>query len=122
MSGHILIDRGNRHRALRSLRRAGDKIAKGISILIFPEGTRSPDGRVRELKKGPFLLALLAQVPIVPVAIEGSRAILAKGSSRVTTCAMPRSCSAWDRRATCVVLPTPSIPSKVPAGRMTMPE
>jgi 1-acyl-sn-glycerol-3-phosphate acyltransferase len=84
MSGHILIDRGDRHRALRSLRRAGDKIAKGISILIFPEGTRSQDGTIRELKKGPFLLALLAQVPIVPVAIEGSRAVLSKGSFRVT--------------------------------------
>ncbi len=83
MSGHILIDRGNRHRALRSLRRAGEKIAKGISILIFPEGTRSPEGVVRSFKKGPFLLALLAQVPIVPVAIEGSRGVLAKGSTRV---------------------------------------
>jgi 1-acyl-sn-glycerol-3-phosphate acyltransferase len=83
MSGHILIDRGNHRRALRSLHRAGEKIAKGISILIFPEGTRSPDGRIRGFKKGPFLLALLAQVPIVPVAIEGSRRVLAKGSTRV---------------------------------------
>ena len=83
MSGHILIDRGNRRRAFHSLRRAGDKIAKGISILIFPEGTRSPDGGIRAFKKGPFLLALMAQVPIVPVAIEGSRRVLAKGSARI---------------------------------------
>ena len=83
MSGHILIDRGHHHQALRSLRRAGDKIAKGISILVFPEGTRSADGVIRELKKGSFLLALMAQVPIVPVAIEGSRRVLAKGSARV---------------------------------------
>ena len=84
MSGHILIDRGNRRRAMGSLRRAGEKIARGISILIFPEGTRSPDGTVRGFKKGPFLLALMAQVPIVPVAVEGSRHVLPKGSNRVT--------------------------------------
>ena len=83
MSGHILIDRGNRRRAVRSLERAAAKIARGISILIFPEGTRSDDGVLQDFKKGPFLLALMAKVPIVPVAIEGSRSVLPKGSGRI---------------------------------------
>jgi 1-acyl-sn-glycerol-3-phosphate acyltransferase len=83
MSGHILIDRGSRRGAMRSLRRAGEKIARGISILVFPEGTRSPDGKVQDFKKGSFLLALAAQVPIVPVAIEGSQRIMPKGRSRI---------------------------------------
>jgi 1-acyl-sn-glycerol-3-phosphate acyltransferase len=82
-SGHILIDRGNRRRSMESLRRAAEKIARGISILIFPEGTRSPDGVILGFKKGPFVLALMAQVPIVPVAIEGSRQVLPKGSARI---------------------------------------
>ncbi len=81
LTGHILIERGNRQQSIDSLRRAGERIAHGTSILIYPEGTRSDDdeGAVRAFKKGGFMVALAAQVPIVPVAVEGSHHIKRKG-------------------------------------------
>jgi 1-acyl-sn-glycerol-3-phosphate acyltransferase len=53
-------------------------VRRGTSLLVYPEGTRSPDGRIQPFKKGPFILAIEAQVPIVPVAVEGSYRILRK--------------------------------------------
>ncbi len=79
-AGYIPIDRGHREKAIRSLDRAADKIRRGISIVTFPEGTRSPDGNIQAFKKGPFMLALKSGVPVVPVAIYGSRDILPKKS------------------------------------------
>ena len=52
-------------------------------MVLFPEGTRSPDGRLKAFKKGAFVLAVQGQVPLVPVAVVGSRAIMRKGSLRV---------------------------------------
>lgn len=82
-AGYIPIDRGHRDKAIRSLDRAADKIRRGISIVTFPEGTRSPDGNLQPFKKGPFALAQKAGVPVVPVAIHGSREVLAKKSLSV---------------------------------------
>src|SRR5262249_45390811 len=65
------------------LRDAALRAQNGQSILIFPEGTRSVDGRIHPLKKGPFHLAELAGVPIVPVGIQGTRDVLAKDSAIV---------------------------------------
>ena len=79
----IFIDRRNARRAFRSLERAARRIRGGESVAIFPEGTRSDDGRVQAFKKGGFLLAAKAQVPILPVAIVGSNACLAKGGLRI---------------------------------------
>jgi len=81
IGGHILIDRTNRARAFRSLERAGARIRGGKSVLLFAEGTRSRDalGRVQPFKKGPFVLALTAGVPVVPVAVNGSHEVLPKG-------------------------------------------
>lgn len=79
MTGMIFINRSSRERAVDSMRRAGALIRAGASILAFPEGTRSRDGKIHALKKGVFVLALEAQVPIVPVAIEGSGEILSAG-------------------------------------------
>jgi 1-acyl-sn-glycerol-3-phosphate acyltransferase len=81
LTGHVLIERGNRQQSIDSLRRAGERIGRGTSILIYPEGTRSDDesGAVRAFKKGGFMVALAAQVPIVPVAVEGSHRIKRKG-------------------------------------------
>jgi 1-acyl-sn-glycerol-3-phosphate acyltransferase len=77
LTGHVLIERGNRQQSIDSLRRAGERIGRGTSILIYPEGTRSDDesGAVRAFKKGGFMVALAAQVPIVPVAVDGSHRI-----------------------------------------------
>ena len=81
LTGHVLLDRTNRERTVASLRKAGAKIARGTSILIYAEGTRSDDetGAIRSFKKGPFMLALAAQVPIVPVVVDGSHRIKRKG-------------------------------------------
>jgi 1-acyl-sn-glycerol-3-phosphate acyltransferase len=76
ITGMIFVNRSSRSRAVASLQRAGERIRGGANILVFPEGTRSRDGRILPFKKGPFALALEARVPIIPVAIEASGAVL----------------------------------------------
>jgi 1-acyl-sn-glycerol-3-phosphate acyltransferase len=80
----IEIDRGNRERAIESIRRAGDLIADGVSIWIAPEGSRSRTGAIGPLKKGGFHLAADTGTPIVPVAIDGTRHILPPGATSMT--------------------------------------
>lgn len=82
-SGCIPIDRSNRARAVRSLREAAVRVRGGRSVVFFPEGTRSRDGKLAPFKKGGFHLAREAEVPVVPVAISGSYRILRPGSVRV---------------------------------------
>lgn len=79
MTGMIFVDRGNRHKALRSMRKAARRIREGCSIIAYAEGTRSRSGRVLPFKKGPFVLALEAGVPIVPCAIEGGQRVFPPG-------------------------------------------
>jgi 1-acyl-sn-glycerol-3-phosphate acyltransferase len=83
MGGHVIVDRANRTRSIASLRRAAERVRDGISVIIFPEGTRSETGEMREFKSGGFHLALEAQVPIVPVTVSGSRQLTPKRSLRV---------------------------------------
>lgn len=75
LGGHIPVDRSNHQRAVASLRAAGDAVRAGTSIVVFPEGTRSRTGRIQPFKKGPFVVAKQAGVPIIPVAISGSGAV-----------------------------------------------
>jgi 1-acyl-sn-glycerol-3-phosphate acyltransferase len=75
LGGHIPVDRSNRARSIESLRRAGAAVRAGTSLVVFPEGTRSRDGRVHPFKKGPFAVAKEAGVPVIPVAISGSGAV-----------------------------------------------
>jgi 1-acyl-sn-glycerol-3-phosphate acyltransferase len=82
-AGYISIDRYYRESAIESLRVAANKIKSGVSVLIFPEGTRSRDGKIRPFKKGGFVMAIDSGVPIVPVVITGTRAIMPKGKFRV---------------------------------------
>jgi 1-acyl-sn-glycerol-3-phosphate acyltransferase len=77
--GYISIDRSNRKSAFESLTRAADTIRNGTSVLIFPEGTRSREGQILPFKKGGFVLAVDAGVPIVPIVIHGTRGIIPKG-------------------------------------------
>jgi len=82
--GHVSVDRGNREAAIESLDQAWREIhEEKLTMVLFPEGTRSPDGRLTQFKKGAFVLAVQGQVPLVPVAVVGSRAVMAKGSLRV---------------------------------------
>ncbi len=83
-AGHIIIDRSDPEQAVASLRAAKAKMDAGVSVMIFPEGTRERhDGEVLPLKKGGFMLALETGVPIVPLAVQGSRAILPRGEWRI---------------------------------------
>lgn len=81
--GHIWIDRENARAARKSITRAIEKLkCQGISLVLFPEGTRSITGEVGEFKRGSFTLALEAGVPVVPVSILGTRDVLPKRSRR----------------------------------------
>jgi 1-acyl-sn-glycerol-3-phosphate acyltransferase len=82
--GHqIIVDRKDRESSVRSLARAAERVRAGANVIIFPEGTRSPDASLREFKSGGFHLAIQAGVPIVPVAVSGSRRITPKRSLRI---------------------------------------
>jgi 1-acyl-sn-glycerol-3-phosphate acyltransferase len=81
--GCIAIDRADRESAFASLERAAGVLNRGIPVMIFPEGTRSPDGTLLPFKKGGFVLAIRSGVPVVPVAVHGSRAIMPKGGCRI---------------------------------------
>lgn len=74
--GHVFIDRSNPEKAKESINAAKDRIKGGTSIMFFPEGTRSNDGKLREFKKGAFKFALDMNLPILPVSIVGSRNVL----------------------------------------------
>jgi len=84
LAGYIGIERENSKKAFKSLLRAADKIKKGTSVLVFPEGTRSTTGRLLPFKKGAFLLARKSNALIVPLAVEGTKDIMKKGSLMVT--------------------------------------
>src|SRR5215471_7555191 len=79
----IFIDRQNPVLARKSIEEAANRVRRGQSVVIFPEGTRSRDGRTGPFKKGGFHLAMSAGVDIVPVAIRGSREVMPRGSARI---------------------------------------
>jgi len=75
----VPVDRKNRQRAIDAVQQAAKSIEAGHSFLVFPEGTRSPDGRLQAFKKGAFVMAIQAGAPIVPVSVSGSSQIMRKG-------------------------------------------
>jgi 1-acyl-sn-glycerol-3-phosphate acyltransferase len=77
-TGHMLVDRRRPDRAA-IFGRASKLMKDGLSLIVFPEGTRSRDGRVAPFKGGSFYLALEAELPIVPISIVGSRHVMLKG-------------------------------------------
>ena len=83
VGGFVPIDRGDRDKALASIARGAESLRAGNSFLIFPEGTRSRTGELLPFKKGGFIMAIDAQAPIVPVAVQGGRAAMRKGSAFV---------------------------------------
>ncbi len=78
-TGFIAMDRTHGREALKSLNKAAEQIAGGTSVIIFPEGTRSRDGRLHPFKTGAIMLAIKAGVPVVPIGINGTYEILPKG-------------------------------------------
>ncbi len=79
-AGYIEIDRQNREKAMMSLDQAARKIREGKSVMSFPEGTRSKDGKIKPFKHGMFYLAIQSGVPIVPISILGTGEIMPKRS------------------------------------------
>jgi 1-acyl-sn-glycerol-3-phosphate acyltransferase len=77
-AGYISIDREGSRETVVAMNEAAQRIRDGMSVIIFPEGSRSPDGTIQPFKKGGFTLAIKSQVPIVPMAISGSREIMPK--------------------------------------------
>jgi len=75
----VPVDRGDRRGALASVRDAVKVLHSGVGMMVFPEGTRSKDGKLLPFKLGPFHLAMDAGVPVVPITIVGSREAWAKG-------------------------------------------
>ena len=85
MAKFVPVDRGHRRDAAQaSVEAAADALRSGLHILVYPEGTRSPDGRLSTFKKGPFFLAKETQAPIIPIALSGTQAMMRKGSDAIS--------------------------------------
>jgi 1-acyl-sn-glycerol-3-phosphate acyltransferase len=80
---HITVNRADRFDALGSLKRAKERMKDGVSLVVFPEGTRGSEADLLPFKRGGFLLAVKTGTPIVPVTINGSAATLPKGDWRI---------------------------------------
>jgi len=83
MGGFIPVDRRNKEAAMRSIEAGAASLRQGNSFLIFPEGTRSRTADMLPFKKGGFIMAIKGQAPIVPVAVQGGRDAMRKGSAIV---------------------------------------
>ena len=85
MAKFVPVTRGNRRESAQaSVEAAADALRSGLHILVYPEGTRSPDGRLSMFKKGPFFLAQETQAPIIPIALSGTQTMMRKGSNAIT--------------------------------------
>ncbi len=79
MASLVPVERDNRDAAIQSIRKAGEVMSQGINMTVYPEGTRSPDGRLLPFKKGPFHLAIETGVPVVPITMLGTYEMMPKG-------------------------------------------
>lgn len=78
--GVVFLDRDNRKAAFESYKVAAQEVQRGRAIIVCPEGTRGHDYHLRPFKKGPFVLAIASQCPIVPTIVYGAREVMPKGS------------------------------------------
>lgn len=83
MRGFIPVDRSNRERAFQAVEQAVASLRAGHSFLAFPEGTRSTTGRLQRFKRGVFVMAIKAGVPIVPISVSGANKIMRRGDFRI---------------------------------------
>jgi 1-acyl-sn-glycerol-3-phosphate acyltransferase len=79
-AGIVFIDRDNKKAAFESYKHAADDVKRGRSVIIHPEGTRGRDYHLRPFKKGPFVLAIASQSPVIPTIVHGTREVMPKGS------------------------------------------
>lgn len=84
MAGFPAVHRGDRNRAVETLTEAAAVLAAGHDFMAFPEGTRSRTGELGKFKKGPFIMAIQAQVPVAPMVLRGTREVWPRGSMRVS--------------------------------------
>jgi 1-acyl-sn-glycerol-3-phosphate acyltransferase len=82
-AGHIFVDRRNPKQASIAIKEALERMGKGIGFLFFPEGTRSPDGRLLSFKKGAFRLSIDQELPLLPITLVGTRNVLPARSLRL---------------------------------------
>jgi len=82
-AGVVFLARDNRKAAFESYQGAAKEVTAGKNVVVFPEGTRGRDYSLRPFKKGPFVLAIAAQAPVVPVLVYGAREVMPKGTFRV---------------------------------------
>jgi len=80
VGGFVPIERASRDQSMAAIEQVAESLRAGNSFLTFPEGTRSKTGALLPFKRGPFLMAIKAQVPVVPVAVQGGTASMRKGS------------------------------------------
>jgi 1-acyl-sn-glycerol-3-phosphate acyltransferase len=83
MASLVPVDRSNRDAAVSSIHKAAEVMGTGIHMTVFPEGTRSPDGKLLPLKKGPFYLALETSLPVVPITVVGTYEMMPKGQTAI---------------------------------------
>lgn len=83
-AGYISVDRRGTRETVEAINEAAHKIREGMSVVIFPEGSRSQNGSLQPFKKGGFTLAIKSKVPIVPIAIHGSRTIMPKDRLKIS--------------------------------------
>lgn len=76
--GHVLVDRSNPRQALKSIKRCTRAINKGISVALFPEGTRTTDGQVQPFKAGSLRIPVNAEAPVIPISIYGGHKVMRK--------------------------------------------
>ncbi len=79
-AGHIFLDRTNKRAAARSIELAAKKLTNGVSVVIFPEGTRTHDGTIGKFRRGAFLLATDIKLPLVPITIKGAFEVLPRNT------------------------------------------
>ena len=82
-AGVVFLERENRKSAFASYEVVAEKIRRGLNVVVFPEGTRGYSYELRPFKKGPFVLAIAAGAPVVPIVVYGTRTVMPKGSFRI---------------------------------------
>jgi len=84
MGSFIYVDRRDRASRKRAMEQAVQALKDGVSLLVFPEGTRSPDGNLLPFRPGPFAMAIESGRPIVPITVHGARELMPKGTLKIS--------------------------------------